>query len=394
MVPGSVDAGAADRLGGEDRRGDAGLHVAGAAAVDPAVAHQAAERIDRPAVAGRHHVEVAVQVHQRVRVAAGAPADDVDARMRGACARGGRRRRRSATSKSNARSALADEARAVSYSSPGGLTVGMRIRSAVKATISSRGRVDAPAETRRTTCGMQGHARSHLGSTRRLVHSRPYPVTSRSRSLRGPSRSLPCRSSVAVPLARRRAALALPRGPGARGLRRRRHVAHADGGRPRSRAAHRRRRPARSGIDHAHRAADRLHGDPRRRRRRRRRRVAARRRARHARDRPARSGQHGRQGERDRAVGRQRLRPRRGDRRGALARGTRHRLGRAHRQGADRAGGDPVRPAGGRQPEDPARRPTAATRPPRRPPAARCRKASSAPAPAPPWASRAARAAR
>ncbi len=57
----------------------------------------------------------------------------------------------------------------------------------------------------------------------------------------------------------------------------------------------------RGGLDHAHRAAHRLHRDRRRRRGRRRRRVAARRRARHARNRPARSRQHGRQGERRRA---------------------------------------------------------------------------------------------
>ena len=61
------DAGALDRFGGKHRRGDAGLHVADAAAVDPAVAHQPAERIDRPAVAGRHDVDVAVEVHDRAR---------------------------------------------------------------------------------------------------------------------------------------------------------------------------------------------------------------------------------------------------------------------------------------------------------------------------------------
>ena len=48
------DAGARDRFRGEHRRGDAGLHVADAAAVDPAVAHHAAERIARvqPSPAG------------------------------------------------------------------------------------------------------------------------------------------------------------------------------------------------------------------------------------------------------------------------------------------------------------------------------------------------------
>ena len=61
-----LDAGAADAFDGKERRGDAGLHVARAAAVDPAVDDLAAERIERPAVAGRHDVEVAVQVHDRV----------------------------------------------------------------------------------------------------------------------------------------------------------------------------------------------------------------------------------------------------------------------------------------------------------------------------------------
>ena len=53
------------------------------------------------------------------------------------------------------------------------------------------------------------------------------------------------------------------------------------------------------------------------------------------------------------AFRRQRLRPRRRDRHRQVARGASHRLGRAHDQGADRAGGDPLRPAGRRQPEDP-----------------------------------------
>ena len=67
IVPGRRDAGALDRFGGEHRRGDAGLHVADAAAVDPAVAHQPAERIDGPAVAGGHDVDVAVEMDDRRR---------------------------------------------------------------------------------------------------------------------------------------------------------------------------------------------------------------------------------------------------------------------------------------------------------------------------------------
>ena len=79
--PLEVDARAADRLGGVDGRGDSRLHVARAAAVDAAVANHAAERIDRPARAGRDDVEVAVQVHVGTRRAAAPRAHDVDPRM-------------------------------------------------------------------------------------------------------------------------------------------------------------------------------------------------------------------------------------------------------------------------------------------------------------------------
>ncbi len=76
-----LDAGAADAFDGKQRRGDPGLHVARSAAVDPAVDDVAAKWIARPAVAGGHDVEVAVQVHDRVRRASVPGADDVDARM-------------------------------------------------------------------------------------------------------------------------------------------------------------------------------------------------------------------------------------------------------------------------------------------------------------------------
>ena len=114
---------------------------------------------------------------------------------------------------------------------------------------------------------------------------------------------------------------------------------------------------------HADRAADRLHGRPRRRRGRRRRRVAARRRARHARNRPARSAQHGRPGQRDRA------------RRAAAPTASTPRRASSAISKSGRSAGtsaprgvvpivparDPVRPRVRRRPEDPARRPTAAT---------------------------------
>src|SRR5690606_35355164 len=60
---------------------DPGLHVGRAAAVDPTVAHDAAERVDGPAVAGGDHIEVAVQVHDRIAAGARERADDVDPGM-------------------------------------------------------------------------------------------------------------------------------------------------------------------------------------------------------------------------------------------------------------------------------------------------------------------------
>src|SRR5205807_7930972 len=62
--------------------GDSGFHVAHAAAVDASVAHDTAERLDRPSIAGGHDVEVAVQVHDRTWTSA-PRADDVHARVRG-----------------------------------------------------------------------------------------------------------------------------------------------------------------------------------------------------------------------------------------------------------------------------------------------------------------------
>src|SRR6185503_5297609 len=70
------------RLDGEHRRGEAGFHVADAAAEDLAVFDPTAERINGPAVACGHHVDVAVEVHDRSGPAA-PRADDVDARVTG-----------------------------------------------------------------------------------------------------------------------------------------------------------------------------------------------------------------------------------------------------------------------------------------------------------------------
>ena len=47
----------------DDRGGEPALHVAGAAAIDPAVADDAGEGIDGPAVAGLDHVDMRVEMH-------------------------------------------------------------------------------------------------------------------------------------------------------------------------------------------------------------------------------------------------------------------------------------------------------------------------------------------
>ena len=49
----------------DDRCGQPALHVAGAAAIDPAVADDAGERIDAPALAGLDHVDMRVEMHGR-----------------------------------------------------------------------------------------------------------------------------------------------------------------------------------------------------------------------------------------------------------------------------------------------------------------------------------------
>ena len=63
QVAAQADAELGERLRGEDHRGDAALHVAGAAAVDQPVAALAAERVGRPGVArvGGDDVDVAVE---------------------------------------------------------------------------------------------------------------------------------------------------------------------------------------------------------------------------------------------------------------------------------------------------------------------------------------------
>ncbi len=76
-----LDAGATDRFGGESRGRQPRLHVRRAASINPTVAHEPSEGIDRPPVPGRHHVEMAVQVQARPGPDPLQPSDHVDARM-------------------------------------------------------------------------------------------------------------------------------------------------------------------------------------------------------------------------------------------------------------------------------------------------------------------------
>ena len=75
-------AGARDRFRRVDGRGEARFHVAHASPEDPAITHHAGEWIERPPVAGRHDIDVPVQVHDR---SAAAPTrrDDVHAGVTG-----------------------------------------------------------------------------------------------------------------------------------------------------------------------------------------------------------------------------------------------------------------------------------------------------------------------
>ena len=111
----------------------------------------------------------------------------------------------------------------------------------------------------------------------------------------------------------------------------------------------------RVGSSHPHRAADRMHGDPRREGRDRRRR-GPRLGAGHARDRSARSIESRRASPRDRVLGRQRVRARCGERRDEVSRRAQGRLPVRRRLRADRAGRGAVRSSGRRQAARQARR--------------------------------------
>ncbi len=77
-----LDSRAPQALRGVDRRGDPGLHVRGAAAVDSPVANDPAERVHGPSVARGNDVEMAVQMDERTLAPAAAETDHVHARMR------------------------------------------------------------------------------------------------------------------------------------------------------------------------------------------------------------------------------------------------------------------------------------------------------------------------
>src|SRR5262249_31691864 len=70
-----------DRLGSDDGGGESALHVAGAAAVDAAVAIPGRERIAGPAATGLDDVDMTVEMHAPARTAPLAPGHHVDARM-------------------------------------------------------------------------------------------------------------------------------------------------------------------------------------------------------------------------------------------------------------------------------------------------------------------------
>jgi hypothetical protein len=70
-----------ERLGRDNRRREAALHVARAAAENLVVLHLAAERIDRPPAADFDDIMVRVEMHSLARCPAFAPSDDVPARM-------------------------------------------------------------------------------------------------------------------------------------------------------------------------------------------------------------------------------------------------------------------------------------------------------------------------
>ncbi len=80
---GQAHARPADRFGGVDRRRDPRLHVGGPAAVDAPVPHLPSEGVHRPTLPHGDHVEVTVQVHQRIGAGSRTRPHHVDPRVGG-----------------------------------------------------------------------------------------------------------------------------------------------------------------------------------------------------------------------------------------------------------------------------------------------------------------------
>jgi hypothetical protein len=72
------DARRQDALDRDHRSREPALHVARAAAIEAAVPDHARKRVDGPPLAGRHDVDVAVEVDAAARTAPADPRDDVD----------------------------------------------------------------------------------------------------------------------------------------------------------------------------------------------------------------------------------------------------------------------------------------------------------------------------
>ena len=77
-----LDPGAANGFRGEERRGEAGLHVTRTTTVNPPVAHNASEWIDRPPIAGGNDVVVTVKVDGGALGASATKADHVETGVR------------------------------------------------------------------------------------------------------------------------------------------------------------------------------------------------------------------------------------------------------------------------------------------------------------------------
>jgi hypothetical protein len=79
-APGNGAARIDESLHGDDGSRETAFHVARAAAEELAVAHRSGKRLEGPARAGLHDVDMAVEVHARSRQSALAARDHIEAR--------------------------------------------------------------------------------------------------------------------------------------------------------------------------------------------------------------------------------------------------------------------------------------------------------------------------